>query len=264
MKKCLFFVLVIFLVGIFAFPTNVQANTIPVIEVTNFQGTPQTLTPEIRNSGDITLTLNLGDYDLSSLDYGKVTIRYYDGTEFIIRNLWRCEENLCTWDAYIPDDVEYIYINTQTPTQWIGLEPWEGSYEPYGIHKKEQVTNITFFINDPLYSDWDGLYDPTWEWSVVGSPEWAANQWFVNNRVDITIFTNCSGHGDNHGGLFAWEDVPPFLLFGNGVFRQWVKEPISPVQWEIRGTVGNMWIQTGRTSGPVCWNSLTYLPLINK
>jgi hypothetical protein len=265
MKRGLIFVLLCtVLLGNLLPQTVVKASTIPIIEVTSFQGTPQALLPEVRNSGTIVITVNLGDYDLSSLNEGRVTIRDYDGTETTLSNLWRCQnDKICTWEQYLLFDVEYIYIQTQTPTLWIGSGPWESSYSPFGLHKKEQITQVTFSINDPVYNDWEGLYDPTWEWSVVGSPDWAADQWFEHNKVNIKINTNCNGHGTNHSGLFYWENVPTLpSMFGNGVFRQWVKEPLSPVQWEIKGTIGNWWTQNGETLGPVCWDNLTFLPLV--
>ena len=264
-KVCFMFMVFVLFLGIFFPMESVKANTIPIIEVVGFQGTPQALVPEVRNSGTITLSVNLGDYDLESLNKGKVTVRNYDGTETVLTNIWQCQsDDICTWEQYLAFEVEYVFIQTQTPILWLGSGPWEGSYQPFGIHKVEQITSITFSVNDPLYRDWDGLYYPTWDWAVVGEPEWAASQWFEYNRVSIEISTNCNGHATNHEGIFAWEDVPTLpSMFGNGVYRQWVKEPLSTVEWKMEGTVGNLWSQNGETLGPTCWNNLTFLPLIN-
>lgn len=235
----------------------------PQIRVTYFEATPQALLPEVRNSGTIYLELNLNGFDLEDLDGGQLSIQKRDGSIFKAGNSWSCQDQgMCTRNLYLPIEVVGIWVDVTIPIGWEGWGPWEVGYNE-GIRKKEDVTQITFTINDPLYNDWEGLYDPTWDWAVVGSPDWASTQWFGHNKVNIKINTNCSGHGTNHNGNFYWENVPTLpSMFGNGVFRQWVKEPLSPVQWEIKGTIGNWWTQNGETLGPVCWDNLIFLPLI--
>lgn len=266
MKKILLALITIVLsLGSFVSFTEVRAQvSYPEITVTYFEATPQALAPEVRNSGTLYLELNLNGYNLEDLDGGRVSVQNRDGTVNKISNIWSCQDQVCAWSAYIPIEAVDIWIDVLGTIEWEGWGPWEIGYND-GLRKKEDITQISFSIDDPLYKDWEGLYDPTWDWSVVGSPNWAATQWFEHNRVDIEINTNCNGHGTNHNGIFYWEDVPALpSMFGNGVFRQWVKEPLSEVQWEVKSTIGDYWSQTGETLGPTCWNSLIFLPLIYK
>lgn len=265
MKKITLFLIIIIVCLPFAGFSEAKAQApYPQIKVTYFQATPQALVPEVRNSGTLYLELDLNGFELEDLDEGRISIQNRDGTVYKISNIWSCQDQICTWNQYLPIEAVDVWVDVLGSIEWEGWGPWEVGVND-GLRKKEDVTQITFSVNDPLYNDWEGLYNPTWDWSVAGSPEWAASQWFVNNKVDIKILTNCSGHGDNHNGLFQWEDVPPFpSKFGNGVYRQWLKEPSSILQWEIKGTIGNWWTQTGETLGPTCWNNLIFLPLINK
>jgi hypothetical protein len=261
MKKSLLF----FVFALLAFSTVIptgpaQAKTIPNVFV-YFEGTPQTLYPEIRNSGTLHLTMNLGDYSLENLDNGNMTFRNYDETTtYKVGSLWDCNEDTCELEVYIPIDIEHVYIESTSPILWIGYGPWVGTSIYNGIRKTEMITEIEFSVSDPQFNNWEEEYNPTWDWQLTASPKWAADQWFNRNTVSIDILTNCNGHADNHAGLFYWEEVTTESTFGNGVYRQWLMSPLETIGYQITGE-GN-WTQTGETLGPTCWNSLIFLPMV--
>ncbi|OGC51759.1 hypothetical protein A2982_00555 [candidate division WWE3 bacterium RIFCSPLOWO2_01_FULL_39_13] len=230
--------------------------------VAEFAGTPQYWAPEIFNSGTMTLTLKLGDAGFDQLDSGQMTIRSRTSGVFKLRNAWVCDGKTCLWVMYLPQSTDELWIETPVQVDWTGFGAWKVRSAQDGLYKSEDATQILLRVSPPVYRDWGGQFNPTWDWALVAEPQWAAAQWLWWDQVRVEIRTTCSGHGDNHQGLFKWIGVPPWGKFGNGVYRNWLHEPLEQVDWYIDHPGG--WSMIGTTYGPTCWGGITYLPLASR
>jgi len=167
MKKITLFLIIIIVCLPFAGFSEAKAQApYPQIKVTYFQATPQALVPEVRNSGTLYLELDLNGFELEDLDEGRISIQNRDGTVYKISNIWSCQDQICTWNQYLPIEAVDVWVDVLGSIEWEGWGPWEVGVND-GLRKKEDVTQITFSVNDPLYNDWEGLYNPTWDWSVA-------------------------------------------------------------------------------------------------
>jgi hypothetical protein len=256
----------VFLVVVVIFtvlPTPVASADGGITITTQFQGTPQHGAPVILNSGTVTLTLT-GASALDALDHGQMTIRNESGSAYKLPNTWmQTGAETWQWVQYIPDGVAELTIDTNEPISWMDFGPWATNPQRNGVLLTEKATQIQIFIGNPLYRDWEGLYDPTWDWTLEATPAtaWAASQWPWWSEIVIKLDTSCNGKANNHGGVFSWQSDGTYtgITFGNGVYRSWLREPLSEVIWRV--SAGN-WEQNGVTHGPTCWTNKINFPIV--
>lgn len=106
---------------------------------------------------------------------------------------------------------------------------------------------------NPNYRDYNGEYDPTWDWTFNVTGEANYFPWV------ISISTNCNGKAGNHNGNFAWTIDSLYGqnsgTIGNWVQKEWVRNPLSDLSYTVKRDNGET-IKTGTLKGPTCYDTL--------
>ncbi len=244
-------------------PFTPQQPTAPEMVMTGFIGAWQWLTPEIINAGTVTITMDLNGHTWAELDGGQMTFRKDDGRILKIQNVWtHTGGNIYQWVQYIVDHTDSFWIDTNVEMDVTGFGPWQPNELKNGYNQTEDSTFLEITIGGPDYRDF-GQDGALWNWTLNVQPQWAVDQYPWIGNMHLSVDTNCNGYGTNHGGNFAWSGVYPYpnQQFGNGVYPQWIEEPLTDVTVSISAAG---WTVDVPSKGPRCWDSFVYLVFVSQ